>query len=164
MQTAPARVLLIAGDPDFQQVAQTVREAPDSQLRLDRAESLQEGLATLTKGEHDICLLACGPDSADGLRALRRVREQVGLTPVILLTLGWERGLAEAAINLGADECIDKSHLNARHLERAIRYAVERAAATRALRESQAKLEALLAESRRLLAKAEQTTVGGKPR
>jgi PAS domain S-box-containing protein len=84
--------------------------------------SYEAGLEALCSAQYDLCLLDYQLDSRTGLDLLGEAKRRNCLLPVILLTGQSERSIDMSAMELGADDFLDKRSLSAAELERAIRY------------------------------------------
>src|SRR5690606_31462079 len=71
---------------------------------------------------HDVCLLDYRLGPRTGLDLLRAARERGCPMPVIFLTGQSEREIDFAAMEAGAADYLEKARLDAKQLDRAIRY------------------------------------------
>ena len=93
----PVSVLLIDDDrDDYLLTRDLFAEIPGGRYRLDWISDYQEGLAALTRGEHDVYLLDFRLGEKTGLDLLAEARRSGVTGPVILLTgqSQWEVDLA----------------------------------------------------------------------
>ncbi len=139
----PLHVLLIDGSrSDAERIDRYLAAEEDESFRLTHAEGLGEGLEILRgkpdgRPPCDVVLLDLDlPDSA-GFPTFEAVRDRADGVAVLVLSHRTDRAMALAAIRGGAQDYLVKSEVDARLLSRAIRYAVERERAERALRESE---------------------------
>ncbi len=122
----PVSVLLIDDDrDDYLLTRDLFAEIPGGRYRLDWISDYQDGLAALTRGEHDVYLLDFRLGEKTGLDLLAEARRSGVTGPVILLTgqSQWEVDLA--AMEQGAADYLEKSRLDATLLDRSIRYAMQ---------------------------------------
>lgn len=116
----------------------------DLSFALESAGTLAQALKLMSAGPYDAVLLDLHlPDSA-GLETVRAARGKAGDTPIVVLTGFEDEALALSAIANGAQDYLIKDRLDAAILRRALRFAIERGARLRELRE----LEGLRAEIR----------------
>jgi FixJ family two-component response regulator len=84
------------------------------------------GLHAIVRQEHDVFLLDYRLGLHDGIELLRAAVEQGCTAPIIMLTGQSDRDVDIAALRAGASDYLVKGQLDARLLERSIRYAIER--------------------------------------
>ncbi len=94
---------------------------------------LSDGLATLAKELPSVILLDLNLPDCHGAETYRRVLEQAPGVPVVVLSGQDDEALAIKAVNQGVQDYLVKGDYSAKHLERSIRYAVERQALLRTL-------------------------------
>jgi signal transduction histidine kinase len=95
-------------------------------FQLDWTPSYEAALHAIEQNQHDVYLFDYHLGSADGLELLREALARGCKAPIILLTGNdnWETDVE--AMKAGAADYLVKGHLDARLLERSIRYALER--------------------------------------
>jgi signal transduction histidine kinase len=95
-------------------------------FRLDWTPSYEGALQAIELNQHDVYLLDYHLGHADGLQLMREALARGCKAPIILLTGNdnWETDVE--AMKAGAADYLVKGHLDARLLERSIRYALER--------------------------------------
>jgi signal transduction histidine kinase len=95
-------------------------------FQLDWTPSYEGALQAIERNEHDVYLFDYHLGHADGLQLLREALARGCKAPIILLTGNddWETDVQ--AMKAGAADYLVKGHLDARLLERSIRYALER--------------------------------------
>jgi signal transduction histidine kinase len=109
----------------------------------------QEALQTLMTAPGDVCLLDYRLGARTGIELLQEVRALGCTVPVIFLTGQTDLALDVAAMHAGAEDYLIKGQFTARELERAIRYALERAAARAAERRLTEELRHMQVEAQR---------------
>jgi len=125
---APPTILCIDDDPgQHRSIAQMVAAFRRSRYAVEFALTYEEGLERLASGGYAACLLDHQLDERDGLELLREATASNPDTPIIMMTSpGVEADEADvAASEAGAADSLVKSEMNARVLERSIRYAVK---------------------------------------
>ncbi len=95
-------------------------------FQLDWTPSYEGALEAIERNQHDVYLFDYHLGHADGLQLLREALARGCKAPIILLTGNdnWETDVE--AMKAGAADYLVKGHLDARLLERSIRYALER--------------------------------------
>src|SRR5208337_5155435 len=91
------------------------------------------GLACLKAETPSVVLLDLNLPDSHGAETFRRLIEHAPNVPVVVLSGQDDEGLAMKAVHNGVQDYLVKTNLSSKHLERAIRYAVERQALLRAL-------------------------------
>jgi len=97
----------------------------DREVNLVTAVSLEDGIEISQSQRIDVILLDLGLSETTGLETLVLLREHVSNVPIVVLT-GMANDVALAAIELGAQDYIEKSDLNDRWISRCLRYAIQR--------------------------------------
>lgn len=121
------RVLLIEDNPgDAVLVREYLRECRSLRADLVRVERLKEGLVRLKEEAFDVVLLDLHLPDSEGMETFSRLHLAFPKVPLVVLT-----GLADdeagvKAVAEGAQDYVVKGDLDARLLERTIRYALER--------------------------------------
>lgn len=138
-------ILLIEDSPDDARLTQRfLARRKEARFTCQHVERLDEGLAALAVGGFDLVLLDLDlPDSA-GLDSARRICEAAPDLPVIVLSGNGREDIAAQALQVGAQDFLEKDHQADRTLVRAIRYALDRKKRTVALRNSEARYRALI--------------------
>ena len=120
-------VLLIEDDVhDVEMVRRAFKAIYPPLFDLQHASRLLDGVKLLTERSFEVILLDLGLPDSDGLRGLERLMSMVPETPVIILTGVHDEGLALRAIELGAQEFLDKGEVSSESIIRCIRFAAKR--------------------------------------
>jgi diguanylate cyclase (GGDEF)-like protein/PAS domain S-box-containing protein len=145
MDTLPIRVLLVDDDEDdYVMTRDMLAELGRGAFLLGWVSSYEEAREAVARGEHDVYLLDYRLGERSGLDLLREAGGENCAAPMILLTgQGGDEEDTEA-MRAGAADYLVKGSLEAALLGRSIRYAVERARASRALRESEERYHRLV--------------------
>ncbi|HJQ31250.1 MAG TPA: EAL domain-containing protein [Pyrinomonadaceae bacterium] len=145
MDTQPIRVLLVDDDEDdYVMTRDLLAELGRGAFLLDWVSSYEEARAAVVRGEHDVYLLDYRLGERSGLDLLREAGDEGRGAPMILLTGQGGDEVDAEAMRAGAADYLVKGRLEAPLLGRSIRYAVERARASRALRESEERYHRLV--------------------
>jgi diguanylate cyclase (GGDEF)-like protein/PAS domain S-box-containing protein len=144
MSADPIKVLLVDDDEDdFVLTRNLLSEINGGSFKLDWAQTYAEGMQRIEVAEHAIYLLDYQLGRRNGLELLR---ETIGRCrgPMILLTGQADEAVDVEAMKAGAADYLIKSQIDASLLGRSMRYALERAHAVRALRESEERYQRLV--------------------
>ncbi|HEY1581509.1 MAG TPA: response regulator [Chthoniobacterales bacterium] len=157
MDKSPLRVLLIEDDPDdYVLTRELLGEIPGNKIVLDWAQSFNEGMASLSKCEHDAFLLDYRLGRETGLSLLRSALQIGCRAPIILLTGEGDRDLALQALEAGAADYLVKGEIDAGALERSIRYALQQKQHALELEEKVAERTAKLEDANAALRESEK--------
>ncbi|HWL38446.1 MAG TPA: EAL domain-containing protein [Frankiaceae bacterium] len=139
-------VLLVEDSPgDASLVRVALRAAAPAELPYVRwVTCLADAVAAVREREFGCVLLDLGLPDAHALDALDALLVAAPGVAIVVLSAQADRGLAQEAVHHGAQDYLLKSELTAEGLERAIRYAVERAAAQAAIARREAEQRALV--------------------
>ena len=100
------RVLVIDDEPFsreyFQRLLQTVK------LRVDTAATAEEGLRALEHASYDLVILDIRLPDANGIHVLKKIKEGISFTPVIMITAYGTVDVAVQAMKLGAFDFLSK--------------------------------------------------------
>jgi len=113
-------------------------------FRLDWIPSYHDALQAIRRGEHDVYLLDYRLGGNNGLDILREARGDGCGAPMILLTGQGDDAVDVEAMKAGASDYLVKGQIESSLLGRSIRYAIERAQALRALRETEERYQRLV--------------------
>lgn len=141
------RVLIIDDNPADREVyRRLLLKAPDSRHEVLEAESGEEGLALCWSAQPDCVLLDYQLPDLDGLDFLAELNREraVPPVPVVMLTGQGNAHVDEAAMHAGAQDYLVKGETDIGLLMRTIRHAIERHQLLTALRDSEARVRAVL--------------------
>ncbi|HEV3468035.1 MAG TPA: EAL domain-containing protein [Pyrinomonadaceae bacterium] len=145
MDARPIRVLLVDDDEDdYVMTRDLLAELGRGAFSLDWVPSYEEALGAVGRGDHDVYLLDYRLGERSGLDLLREAGGDGRGAPMILLTGQGGDEVDAEAMRAGAADYLVKGKLDAPTLGRSLRYAVERARALRALRESEERYHRLV--------------------
>jgi len=126
-------VLLIEDNPGDADLVRLRLVEGRSPVKVNCVNRLADGLASLTVETPSVVLLDLNLPDSRGAETFRRLMEHAPDVPVVVLSGQDDEALAVKAVHHGVQDYLLKSNLSSKHLERAIRYAVERQALIRAL-------------------------------
>ncbi len=130
MTRPPVQVLLVDDDEDDYLLArETIEEIETAEYSVRWMQTYQDAVHALMTAPADVCLLDYRLGARTGVELLQEVRALGCTVPVIFLTGQTELELDVEAMHAGAEDFLIKGRFTARELERAIRYALERASA-----------------------------------
>ena len=142
MKSQTIRVLVVDDDEEeYIVVDKYLRRAVTATYSVDWVSSFEQALEAVAEDVHEICLLDYQLGEHTGLELLREMRGRGYARPVILLTGHGNVEVDMQAMELGAFDYIEKTHLTPALIERSIRYAIENHRVREALREANEELE-----------------------
>ena len=130
-------VLLIEDNPGDADLVRLRLVEGQSPVKVNCVNRLSDGLASLTVETPSVVLLDLNLPDSRGAETFKRVIEHAPNVPVVVLSGQDDEALAMKAVHQGVQDYLVKGNISSKHLERAIRYAVERQALLRALEISQ---------------------------
>ncbi len=137
------RVLLVEDDEDdFVLTRELFHDFHGASVQIDWKQTWAAGLEAMVRNQHDVCLVDYRLGAQTGIDLLRAALEQGCKAPIILLTGQGEHEIDIEAMRAGAADYLVKGRLDARMLERSIRYAAERRRAADRAASEQARLAA----------------------
>ncbi|MFZ0318298.1 MAG: hybrid sensor histidine kinase/response regulator [Candidatus Sulfotelmatobacter sp.] len=131
------QVLLIEDNPGDADLVRLRLVEGKSSVNVNCVSRLSEGLASLTRETPSVVLLDLNLPDSHGSETFRRVMEHAPNVPVVVLSGQDDEALAIKAVHQGVQDYLIKGNISSKHLERSIRYAVERQALLRALEMTQ---------------------------
>jgi PAS domain S-box-containing protein len=143
------RVLHVDDDLSFLKVARSCLEMQGS-FEVDTVSSVEEALRKLGEEEYDAVISDYQMPGKDGLEFLKELRQKDNAIPFIVFTGKGKEEIAIRALNLGADQYVDKTGEPETvyfELAHAICKAVEHKHAEEALRESEEKFRTIAQRS-----------------
>jgi PAS domain S-box-containing protein len=109
-----------------------------------RVSTLAEGIAACNQAQFDLVLLDLFLTDSRGLDTLRQFQSLHPELPILVMSGLDDEQIAAAAVHEGAQDYLVKGQMDEVLLHRAMRYAIERKSAERALRESEAFYQSLV--------------------
>ena len=146
------RALLIEDNPaDARLLAEALADSGGSELLLEHASQLSDGVRRLQQGGIDVVLLDLSLPDAKGLEACDRLRREAPEVAVVVLT-GLDDG--ESALQAlwgGAQDYLVKGQVDGPLVMRSVRYAIERQRTLAQLRQQARELRASEARFRNMI-------------
>ncbi len=133
MDHKTTNVLLIEDNPGDADLVRLRLVEGNSPVNVNCVNRLSDGLASLTRETPSVVLLDLNLPDSHGAETFRRVRDHSPNVPVVVLSGQDDEALATKAVHQGVQDYLVKGNISSKHLERAIRYAVERQGLLRAL-------------------------------
>ena len=128
-------ILLVEDNPgDARLIREMLLEAPHTRFELEVADRLATGLLRVRAGNIDAVLLDLGLPDSRGHDTFVAANTHAPHVPIIVLTGLGDEALALKTVQDGAQDYLVKGQVDARLLERSIRYAIERKKAEQAVR------------------------------
>jgi len=137
-QTITCRVLLVEDiESEAKLVVKNLRRVSGWRFIIEHFDRLVPALERARESRFDVVLLDLNLPDGAGIEVCQRMHEAAPNTPTIVLTNQTSIELGTKALREGAQDYLIKREVDATLLGRAIRYAIERNRAERALRESE---------------------------
>jgi len=133
MEHPQTHILLIEDNPGDADLVRLRLVEGHSPVRVDCVHRLSDALLSLSKETPSLVLLDLNLPDSRGAETFRKIMERAPNVPVVVLSGQDDEGLAMRAVHQGVQDYLIKGDISSRHLERAIRYAVERQALLRSL-------------------------------
>ena len=130
-------VLLIEDNPGDADLVRLRLVECKTPVNVNCVTRLSAGLASLSRETPSVVLLDLNLPDSRGADTFRRVMEHAPNVPVVVLSGRDDDALAMKAVHQGVQDYLIKGDTSSKHLERAIRYAVERQGLLRSLEISQ---------------------------
>jgi diguanylate cyclase (GGDEF)-like protein/PAS domain S-box-containing protein len=131
-------VLLVEDDEDdFVLTRDLLADSRRTTFSLDWVSTYDDAVREMRREAHDIYLIDFRLGTHDGLEILREAKSWGCAAPIILLTGQSDTDIDVAAMKAGAADYLVKGQVDAKLLERAIRYSLEQSRTLDALRESE---------------------------
>ena len=135
MKQPELRILLVEDDEeDYLITRDLLRDIPEYPHTLDWIDGYDDALQEIKKCRHDLYLFDYHLGGRDGLELLGDTLAYGCSIPVIMLTGQGGRNVDLEAMRLGAYDYLIKGQITPSMIERSIRYALEHARSTQALR------------------------------
>ena len=131
MDDRTTEVLLIEDNPGDADLVRLRLIEGKSPVSVNCVNRLADGLASLSDETPSVILLDLNLPDSHGAETFRRVIEHSPNVPIVVLSGQDDQALAERAVHQGVQDYLVKGDISSKHLERAIRYAVERQGALR---------------------------------
>jgi PAS domain S-box-containing protein len=143
------KILLIEDDPgDVQLIQELLVEVRQNELAFSHtvthAKELGQALNILKQEQFDLILLDLSLPSSQGFGTIEQTLHAAPTVPVVVMNDVNDQNLALETVKAGAQDYLVKGQVDAYLLSRAIRYAIERARARTALRESEERYRRLV--------------------
>jgi len=137
-QTITCRVLLVEDiESEAKLVVKNLRRVSGWRFIIEHFDRLVPALERVRESRFDVLLLDLNLPDGAGIEVCQRMHAAAPHTPTIVLTNQTSIELGTKALREGAQDYLIKREVDATLLGRAIRYAIERNRAERALRESE---------------------------
>ncbi len=139
------RVLVVEDNPgDARFVSLLLAEDSDTPFHVTEVATLAQAVALSPTGLFDVVLTDLGLPDSDGAETVEAILAAWPRTPVVVLTGLADRRIGTMAVQRGCQDYLVKGFADAALLQRTLRYAIERSAAARALRESEERFRTLV--------------------
>jgi signal transduction histidine kinase len=140
----PLKVLLVEdNEDDYVLIREMLKAAYSSGFRLDWVKTYEAGIEAVCSLSHHVCLLDYRLDERDGIELLQEAISKGCTAPIIFLTGLEAYDVDLEAMRKGAADYLVKAQMTGPLLERAIRYALDRARSRDRLIQSELELRKL---------------------
>lgn len=147
--TKPVRILIIDDDEDdFILTSEFIKAIEDRVLEIEWCYNYKSAIEAISAKKADLYFVDYRLGAKTGVDLLKEVMDQGCEEPIILLTGKGNSAIDKQAMQLGAVDYLIKSELTTEKLERCIRYSLERAASTKALRSNEKKYRNIFEKSK----------------
>ncbi len=137
MTSQSIKVLLVDDDEEDYLIALDLFDRiTEHRYELDWVDNYEDALECITEQAHQVYLLDYHLGGRNGLDLLRAALERGCKAPMIMLTGQGGRQVDLEAMNMGAYDYLVKGQITSSMLERSLRYAMQHARSTNALRET----------------------------
>jgi hypothetical protein len=133
MKNGHTQVLLIEDNPGDADLVRLRLVESDSGVNVSCVNRLADGLASMAKEAPSVVLLDLNLPDSHGADTFRKVLEKAPGVPVVILSGQDDEALAMKALHQGVQDYLVKGDITSGHLERVMRYAIERQALLRSL-------------------------------
>jgi signal transduction histidine kinase len=133
MNNGHTNVLLIEDNPGDADLVRLRLVEGNSLVNVSCVSRLADGLASLTKQVPSVVLLDLNLPDSHGAETFRKILDHAPGVPVVILSGQDDEALAIKALHQGVQDYLVKGDITSNHLERAMRYAMERQALLRTL-------------------------------
>jgi len=133
MNNGHTQVLLIEDNPGDADLVRLRLVEGNSAVNVTSVSRLADALASMTKDPPSVVLLDLNLPDSHGAETFRKVLDKAPGVPVVILSGQDDEALAMKALHQGVQDYLVKGDITSGHLERAMRYAMERQALLRSL-------------------------------
>lgn len=145
----PVRILIIDDDEDdFILTSGFLKEIEDRTLDIQWCYSYKTAIEKIASKAADLYLVDYRLGAKTGIDLLKEAMNMNCEEPIILLTGKGNSNIDKQAMEMGAVDYLVKGELTTEKLERCIRYSLERAASTKALRANEKKYRNIFEKSK----------------
>jgi len=148
-QNANVRILIVDDDQDdFIITSEYIKHIPSASFKIDWCSRYDEALQHMMNKDYHLYFVDYRLGAKSGMDLLKDAMEHNCEAPIILLTGKGSYNVDIEAMQLGAVDYLVKTELTIEKMERSIRYALERTATLRALKENERKYRSIFEKSK----------------
>ncbi|MBS1687321.1 MAG: response regulator, partial [Bacteroidetes bacterium] len=148
-QNANVRILIVDDDQDdFIITSEYIKHIPSATFQIDWCPRYDEALRHMMNKDYHLYFVDYRLGAKSGMDLLKDAMDHNYEAPIILLTGKGSYNVDIEAMQLGAVDYLVKTELTIEKMERSIRYALERTATLRALKENERKYRSIFEKSK----------------
>jgi len=148
-QNANVKILIVDDDQDdFIITSEYIKHIPSATFKIDWCSKYNEALQHMMNKDYHLYFVDYRLGAKSGMDLLKDAMEHNCEAPIILLTGKGSYNVDIEAMQLGAVDYLVKTELTIEKMERSIRYALERTATLRALKENERKYRSIFEKSK----------------
>ena len=140
--TYPIRALLIEDNPGDVQIVKALLDE-FKEITIDHAGNLEDGMKMLMNENYNSILLDLNLPDSQGVNTLISILVKFPEHPIIVLTAYEEEELGVLSVQAGAQDYLNKQHLNGSLITHSLRYAIERHKLVNRLKQSLREIDRL---------------------
>jgi len=147
IENKTVKILLVEDDIAVADLIKAMlAKSRDTIFTVRHVATLKESIERLAQDKGDTVILDLSLPDSSGLDTLLKLRAQASAVPIVVLTGLDDTSMAVKAVQLGAQDYLAKSRVDASLLIRAIHYAIERNRIENELKDTRDKLEVCVQE------------------
>ena len=149
VQNSNVKILIVDDDEDdFFITSEYIKHIPGNSYQIDLCPKYHEALRHMLERNYNLYLVDYRLGAKSGVDLLKEALNANCEEPVILLTGKGNYDVDIEAMQLGAVDYLVKTELSIEKMERSIRYAIDRAATLKALKENERKYRSIFEKSK----------------
>jgi DNA-binding NtrC family response regulator len=120
-------ILIVEDDPSVVKFMSRAFESVQTpKFAIEHAGSLKAGLELAKSNRHDLVLLDLGLPDSSGLNSLERLLKAAPEAPVVVMTGAGDDATAAKAVEMGAEDFLQKGQVDFKRIFRTVLFAIQR--------------------------------------